>query len=284
MSAMALATSGDRKRLFAARLRRHRRRPWGLFTVCAATLVFLFLPIAIVALYSFNSTRSLASFSGLSLRWYRVAFADHSAWSSVLLSAEIGITVAAVAAVVGTLLAIGIERGRGQIARPVEAVMVLSVIAPEIATAIALLLLFTGLGISLSPATIIIGHVTFAIPYVGVVVGSRLVGLDPAIEEAAADLGATRLQTLRLVVIPQLLPAIAGAALLVFLISFDDFVTSFFMSGLGTQPLPLFIYSLIRVGVSPEINAIGTLLIAVTAVLGITGYALVSVKSDRVGS
>ena len=142
--------------------------------------------------------------------------------------------------------------------------MLLPLITPEIVTAVGLLLLFGQVKMELSLQTIILGHITFSISYVTVIVRARLSLLNREVEEAAMDLGATELGALRLVTLPALYPAIAASALLVFVLSFDDFVTSVFTSGAGTSPLPVRIYSLLRVGVSPEINAVGTTMIAIT--------------------
>ena len=139
--------------------------------------------------------------------------------------------------------------------------MLLPLITPEIVTAVGLLLLFGQVKMELSTQTIILGHITFSISYVTVIVRARLSLLNREVEEAAMDLGATELGALRLVTLPALYPAIAASALLVFVLSFDDFVTSVFTSGAGTSPLPVRIYSLLRVGVSPEINAVGTTMI-----------------------
>jgi spermidine/putrescine transport system permease protein len=154
--------------------------------------------------------------------------------------------------------------------------MVWPLLNPEIATAVGLLLFFTQFGLTLSPTTITIAHITWAIPYVALIVRSRIVGLDPEIEDAAKDLGATELGALRLVVLPVLWPAIIAAGLLVFIMSFDDFVTSYFTSGAGVPPLPVAIYSMIKHGVSPEINAVGTLMM--TFSVGVILLALVLIR------
>jgi spermidine/putrescine transport system permease protein/putrescine transport system permease protein len=161
--------------------------------------------------------------------------------------------------------------------------MLLNLVSPEIATAIALLLLFTGVGLRLGSDTIALGHITFSIAYVTVIVRARLLGIGHELEEGAMDLGATELQSLRLVVLPLMWPAILGSAMLVFLLSFDDFVTSFFTAGVGTPPLPLLIYGMIRFGVTPEINAIGTLMMATTILVGVGGIALIQFRTTPTG-
>ncbi len=162
--------------------------------------------------------------------------------------------------------------------------MLLRIMSPEITGAIAFLLLFTAIGLPLGGLAMTIAHVAFCIAYVTVIVRSRLRTLDPALEEAAEDLGATHRQSLRLIVLPQLRPAILTSAVLVFLLSFDDFVTSYFTIGVGTQPLPVRIYSMIRFGVSPEINALGTLITLVTVIIAsvaVLGYSRVQARQRR---
>lgn len=262
-----------------ARSRRSFDRPRFLLVVTGATTLFLFLPILVVVAYSFNSVKSLATFQGLSLHWYRTLAGDSGALDSVRVSFGIALVTTAVATTIGVALAIGLTRARPALAKGTEATMLLNLVSPEIATAVALLLLFTGVGLPLGSTTITLGHITFSIAYVTVIVRARLLGIGSELEEGAMDLGATELQGLRLVVLPLLWPAILGAAMLVFLLSFDDFVTSFFTSGVGTPPLPLLIYGMIRFGITPEINAIGTLMMAVTILLGVAGVFLIQFRS-----
>jgi spermidine/putrescine transport system permease protein/putrescine transport system permease protein len=154
-------------------------------------------------------------------------------------------------------------------------IMLAPLITPEIVTGVGLLLLFSQIGTTLSLTTVVLGHITFSISYVTVIVRARLAKFNPEVEEAAMDLGATPVSALRLVTIPALLPAILASGLLVFLLSFDDFVTSFFTSGSGTAPLPVRIYSLVRYQITPEINAVGTTMIAISLLLALLAVPLV---------
>jgi spermidine/putrescine transport system permease protein len=244
-------------------------RPRFLWVLYAAICLYLFVPILVVIVYSFNSSRSLQVFSGVSFRWYRTFWNDPDIKNSLVASFEVAAVTMVVATVLGTLLAFGLARARGRIGGSANILMLLPLITPEIVTAVGLLLLFGRAGMTLSLKTIILGHITFSISYVTVIVRARLSLLNREVEEAAMDLGATELGALRLVTLPALYPAIAASALLVFVLSFDDFVTSVFTSGAGTSPLPVRIYSLLRVGVSPEINAVGTTMIAITLVIGL---------------
>jgi spermidine/putrescine transport system permease protein len=242
-------------------------RPRFLTAFTALVFVFLFAPIAIVALFSFNSSRSLQNFEGFSLDWYQRFLENESLRESLVASLQIAFVTMLVATALGTALAFGLVRARTRWAGSANVLMLIPLVTPEIVAAVSALVLFTQIGMQLSLTTIVIAHITFSISYVTVVVRARLAALNPEVENAALDLGATRLDTLRLVTLPELWPAILAAGLLVFALSFDDFVISFFTTGESPQPLPVRIYSAIRFGVTPTINAIGTLMLAVSAVL-----------------
>jgi spermidine/putrescine transport system permease protein/putrescine transport system permease protein len=249
-------------------------RPRFLWVLYVAMCLYLFVPILVVIIYSFNSTNSLQVFGGLSTRWYHAFWNDPQIKDSLVASFEVAAVTMVVATILGTLLAFGLVRARGRIGGSANILMLLPLITPEIVTAVGLLLLFGRVGTPLSLKTIILGHITFSISYVTVIVRARLSLLNREVEEAAMDLGATELGALRLVTLPALYPAIAASALLVFVLSFDDFVTSVFVSGAGTSPLPVRIYSLLRVGVSPEINAVGTTMIAITLFIALATLPL----------
>lgn len=252
----------------------------GLAIVIAAGL---FAPILVVVWFSFNSTKSLSVFTGWSWRWYEMAWANESVRSATLLSFQVALVVAVVSTVIGTGLAIGLRHTGARLRIPFELLLLLTLVTPEIASAIAALLLFTGLGVTLSPATLIAAHITFSIPYVAIVVRARLDSLHSQYEEAARDLGASPGSAVRLVVLPLLWPAIVGSSLLVFMFSFDNFVTSFFTSGPTAQTLPLYIYASMRFGVTPEVNAIATIITVGTLTAGVLGRYLTSASSRRQG-
>ena len=240
-------------------------RPRTLWVVTGLVYAFLFAPILIVILFSFNSERSLQTFDGFSLRWYRDFFADESLRTSLFTSLEIAAVTTIVATLLGTALALGMGRARSRAtARFTGLLLLIPLVTPEIVAGVSAFVLFAQLGIALSPLTIILAHITFSISYVCVVVRGRLAALGTEIEEAALDLGATPLQAVRLVTLPALWPAILAAGMLVFVLSFDDFVLSFFTTGESPQPLPVRIYSALRFGISPTINAIGTLMLLVS--------------------
>ena len=230
----------------------------------AAFYAFMFTPLVVVVLFSFNSVRSLQNFEGFSLEWYRAFWDSESLRGSLVASLEIALATMVVSTVLGTLLAFGLVRARTRFSASANVLMLIPLVTPEIVAGVSALLLFTQIGLRLSLLTIVIAHITFSISYVTVVVRARLASLNPEVEQAALDLGATRMGTFRLVVLPALWPAILAAGLLVFALSFDDFVLSYFTTGESPQPLPVRIWSAIRFGVTPTINAIGTLMLVIS--------------------
>ena len=229
-----------------------------------AVYLFLFAPIFVVVLFSFNSIKSLTNFEGFSTQWYSEFFNDASLRESLFASLEIAFVTMVGATIIGTALAIGLVRSRARWAPGANVLMLVPLVVPEIVTGISALLIFSQLGIRLSLTTIIIAHITFSISYVTIVVRARMASISQEVEEAAMDLGATRWQSVRLVLIPALWPSVLAAGLLVFAFSFDDFVLSFFTTGEDLQPLPVRIWSAIRFGLSPTINAVGTLMMVVS--------------------
>ncbi len=271
--------SGTRQR----RRRRPREfdRPRFLWVVCAFALLLLFVPVVVVLLYSFNSAKSLVVFDSFSTHWYSEAIRNSGIRDSLWVSAEIALVTTAVSAVIGTMFAFGLQRASPRLSAVSDAVLVTRLVSPETATAVALLLLFTQIGFTLDRFTIILGHIALCLPFVTVVVRSRLAGLNPEAEDAAMDLGATRMGALRLVALPALWPSIAAASMLAFVLSFDDFVTSYFTTGVGIDPLPIRIYSMLRFGVTPAVNAIGVMMMIITVVVSLVAAILFKVARGR---
>ncbi|HEX5781648.1 MAG TPA: ABC transporter permease, partial [Solirubrobacteraceae bacterium] len=216
-----------------------------------AFYLFMFLPLVVVVLFSFNNRRSLQEFGGFSLEWYTAFLENESLRSSLVASLQIALATMLVATFLGTLLAFGLVRAHTRFSGSANVLMLIPLVTPEIVAGVSAFLLFTQVGLRLSLLTIAIAHITFSISYVTVVVRARLASLNPEVEQAALDLGATRMQTFRLVVMPALWPAVLAAGLLVFALSFDDFVLSYFTTGESPQPLPVRIWSAIRFGVTP---------------------------------
>ena len=218
----------------------------------------------LVILFSFNSSRSLQDFEGFSWRWYETFFQTESLRDSLIASIEIALITMVVSTILGTALAYGLVRSRTRWSDGANVMMLIPLVTPEIVAGVSALLLFTQVGLALSLTTIVLAHITFSISYVTVVVRARLAALSREVEDAAMDLGATRWQTFRLVTLPALWPAVIASGLLVFALSFDDFVLSFFTTGESPQPLPVRIWTQIRFGVRPTINAIGTFMLVVS--------------------
>ncbi len=267
----APTATADAATIAVAAPKRRRRSVEGKPRIAVAfTLVFfllLYLPIVVVVLFSFNSKKSLSSFQSFSWRWYEQFFNDEQLISSLKASLFISSVAMIGALVLGTMLALALEKVRGRPARAVGTVSLIPLVTPEIVTGVAALLFFTGLGIHLSLTTVILAEITFSISYVAVIVRGRLAAVSGEVEEAARDLGCTAFQAMRLVTIPTILPALIASGLLVFALVFDDFVLAFFVTGVDPQPLPVRIYSEIRLTISPAINAVGTCMMLVSVVL-----------------
>lgn len=228
----------------------------------ALVYLFLWLPIAVLAVFSFNAGRQTAIWRGFTLDWYRRLLANDALLASVRNSLIIAALTTAVATVIGTLAALALRRAGSH--GGTLALLFLPMVIPEVVLGAALLTFFGTVGFRLSLVTVVIAHVVFSVSYVTLVVRARLAGLDPALEEAARDLGAGPFETFRRVTLPLILPGVAASALLVFTLSIDDYVVTSFVAGVGATTLPLHIYSMLRVGVTPEVNAVSTLLLAGT--------------------
>lgn len=230
----------------------------------ALVYLFLWLPIAVLAVFSFNAGRQTALWRGLTLDWYRRLLANDALLASVRNSLAAAALTTLIATALGTLAALALRRASfpGTLA-----LLFLPMVLPEVVLGAALLTFFGAVGLRLSLATVVVAHVVFSIPYVALVVRARLAGLDPALEEAARDLGAGPVEAFRRVTLPLILPGVAASALLVFTLSIDDYVVTSFVAGVGSTTLPLHVYSMLRVGVTPEVNAVSTLLLAGTIAL-----------------
>jgi putrescine transport system permease protein len=229
---------------------------------------FLYVPIAILIIYSFNDSRLVTVWSHFSTRWYSELFRNAQIGNALWLSLRVAAASATASVVLGTCAAFAMRKMRSLIARGAfEALVTTPLILPEVLTGLSLLLLFVFLGETIGwpgqrgAVTITLAHITFGMAYATVVIRARLSQLDPALEEAAADLGATPWRTFRRVTLPLLLPAIFAGWLLAFTLSLDDVVIASFTTGPGATTLPLVIFSSVRLGVSPQINALATLLV-----------------------
>jgi len=243
-----------------------RRHPRTLVVFVGAIFLLLHLPVAVLVLYSFNASRYAAAWSGLTLEWYRRLLARPDILRALRLSLEVASVSTVIATVLGTLIALGLARRPFRGRRLVEGGLQLPIVTPEIVVGIALLILFAALRVPLGVGTIVIAHVAFNIPFVAVVVLARLRGMDRSLEEAALVLGADEATAFRRITLPLLAPGVLAGALLAFTLSLDDFVITFFVSGPGSTTLPVLVYSMVRRGIEPTINAVSAVLVVLTTV------------------
>lgn len=243
----------------------------------ALVIVFLYLPIAVLVVYSFNESRLALVWEGFTFRWYRELFEETRAhladerrstliaslWNSV----EIAAATTVLSVALGTCSAWLLHRYRVPAARALRATAYVPMILPEILLGIGLLVLFKTIRLELGFLTVILAHTTFCFPFVMVTVQARLAGLDPSMEEAAMDLGATPARTFWWVILPYLFPAMIASGLLAFTLSFDELVVTYFTRGPSSETLPVKVYGMARVGLSPALNTISTVLVVVTAML-----------------
>nr|WP_305852045.1 ABC transporter permease [Tolypothrix sp. PCC 7910] len=229
--------------------------------------IFMYLPILVLAFYSFNKSPYSATWQGFTLDWYRQLFSDERIVSALQNSLIVAFSAVAISAVLGTLMAVGLARYRFPLQNVYRGIAYLPLIIPDIAIAVATLVFLAAFAVPLSLWTIIAAHVVFCLAYVGLVVSSRLTHLNPHLEEAALDLGATPFQAFMQVLLPQLMPGIVAGCLLAFVLSLDDFLIASFTAGSGSNTLPMEIFSRIRTGVKPDINALSVILILVSAVV-----------------
>ncbi|MGC5325491.1 ABC transporter permease [Brevibacillus sp. SYSU BS000544] len=231
-----------------------------------ASLIYLFLyvPIAILIIFSFNQSKLNAVWTGFTLDWYVKLFQNDGVLEAMYTSLIVALVSTIAATMIGTLAAVGMYRYRFRGKTALDAMLYLPIVIPEIVMGISLLILFTQLHIPLGYFTLIAAHITFSIPFVVVVLKARLEGFDRSMEEAAMDLGATPWQTFYKVTLPIIAPGVIASALLAFTLSIDDVIISFFVAGPGSATLPLKIFSMVKFGVTPEINALSTLMLIVT--------------------
>ena len=248
---------------------------------------FMYLPILVLAFYSFNQSPYSAGWTGFTLDWYRKFFSDQRILSALADSLRVAFFAVGIAAIIGTLMAVGLARYRFPGKNLYRGVSYLPLIIPDIAIAVSTLVFlaavaipFSGGMVQLSLWTVVAAHVVFCLSYVALVVSTRLTDLNPHLEEAALDLGATPAQAFVQVLLPELMPAIVSGCLLAFVLSMDDFLIASFTAGGGTNTLPMEIFSRIRTGVKPDINALSVILILASGLLFLSAE-LIRYRSDK---
>ncbi len=232
----------------------------------ALVYLFLYLPLAVMVTYSFNSSRFSMAWKGATLDWYAKLFSNaglmQAAWHSLIIAA----VSATVSSILGTLVAMALHRWRFPSRKVIHTSLFVMMMSPDIVIGISLLVLFMALSLPLGFWTLLMAHVTLCVPFVAITVHSRLQGFDPSVVEAARDLGAGEYEVFRHVVLPMVFPAVLAGWFLSFTLSIDDVIISFFTTGPTFEVLPLRIYSMVRLGLKPEVNALCAIMILITAV------------------
>ena len=245
-------------------------KTWRSHVLCAyamAILAFLYLPLLILALYSFNESRINAVWSGFTFDWYLSLFKNRRVLEALTNSLIVAVASTLVSTILGTTAAIALNKYQYKYKNVINGLLYLPILIPEIVMGLSLLVLFSQAHIPLGKTSLILAHITFCVSFVVITVNARLEGMRPELEQAAMDLYATPFQTFRYVTLPLAMPGIVAGALMAFTLSIDDFIISFFVAGPNSTTLPLYIYAMVKRGISPEINALSTLLMLATIVL-----------------
>jgi len=256
-----------------------RRLSWFNVTSLTLGLAFLYLPMIILVIYSFNAGKLVTVWSGFSTKWYGELFHDKAFLNAAWITLKVAVISSTVATVLGTMAAIVLVRSGRFLGRTLFSGMIYApLVMPDVITGLALLLLFIAIGMDRGVTTIVLAHITFSMCFVSVVVSSRLASFDRSLEEAALDLGCTPIDAFKSVTLPIIAPAVISGWLLAFTLSLDDLVISSFTSGPSSTTLPIKIFSAVRLGVNPEINAISTIMIGIVSV-GVISVSLLSKRS-----
>jgi ABC-type spermidine/putrescine transport system permease subunit II len=243
--------------------------------------IFLFAPIVVLIIFSFNDSKRNFQWRGFTLEWYPTLFGNQALIDALFVTLRLAAVVVVISTLVGTLLGLALARVRFRGRAATETLLLLPMVTPEIIMGLSLLIFFfAAFGWRGSFTQLALAHVTFCISFVAIVVRARAAGMNPQLEEAARDLGASALGAFRYVTLPLIAPAVLSGALLAFALSFDDYVVTTFNAGVGSSTLPLYIYGKVKFGVTPEINAISTIIVAVTAVAVLVAWRVGSRRSD----
>ncbi|WP_323783760.1 ABC transporter permease [Thalassovita sp.] len=256
-----------------------RRFSWFNATSLTFGFVFLYLPMLLLVIYSFNSSKLVTVWAGFSTKWYGELLQNEAFLDAAWVTLRVAVISSTIATVLGTMAAYTLVRSGRFLGRTLFSGMIYApLVMPDVITGLSLLLLFIGIGLDRGVLTIVLAHTTFAMCYVSVVVSSRLVSFDKSLEEAALDLGCTPMQSFRLVTLPIIAPAVISGWLLAFTLSLDDLVIASFTAGPSSTTLPIKIFSAVRLGVSPEINALSTIMIGIVTV-GVISASLITKRS-----
>ena len=253
----------------------------GLSAWTAVFFIFLYLPIVVLIFYSFNANRMVMNWGGFGIDWYIKAFNNADIQKAVWNSLVVATVATGVATAIATIGALVLARGGNFRGKTVSlGLITLPLMVPEIVTAVAVLIFFSAIGMNLGLGNVIIAHITFCIPFAFMPIRARLEGMDTNLEQAARDLYASEWETFRFVTMPLLMPGIVAGAMLSFVISMDDFIITLMVGGAGSTTLPVYIYSMIRRGLTPEINAVSTMLLLASIAI-VTAYWILSKKTQN---
>lgn len=255
------------------------RLSWFNITSLTAGFAFLYIPMVILIVFSFNESRLVTVWAGFSVKWYGELFQNEAFLDAAWVTVKVGVFSSTIATVLGTMAAYVMVRGGRFLGRSLFSGMIYApLVMPEVITGLSLLLLFISIGLDRGVFTVVLAHATFSMCYVSVVVSARLVSFDKSLEEAALDLGCTAFEAFRYVTLPIIAPAVISGWLLAFTLSLDDLVIASFTSGPSATTLPIKVFSAVRLGVTPEINALSTILISLVAV-GVIAASLASKRA-----
>lgn len=231
----------------------------------ALVVIFMYIPIAVTVFYSFNESKISSIWGGFSIKWYTELFNDSALMEALLNSIILAVASCALAIVIGTLGAVGMQKKTTRFNDLISYLSTLPIMIPEIILGMVFLAVFSFMGLPFGMLTLVIAHTAFCIPYIFIMVSSRLIGMDKSLEEAARDLGASQVRAFFDIILPLVTPAILSGMLLAFAMSFDDVVISIFVTGPKVSLLPVKVYTKLKTGVTPEINALATIMLIVTA-------------------
>ena len=260
---------------------KNNRRPVGK-TIMILAIIFFYLPIVFMIVFSFNDSRSLTNFTGFSLRWYEKMWNDSEMMESLYTTIVIAVLATVISTIVGTISAIGLSKSRKIVQDVVLQINDFPIMNPEIVTAIGLMLFFITLGVERGFMTMLLAHIAFCIPYVILSVMPKIRSLDPNLADAAMDLGATPWQALTKVIVPQIKVGMFSGALIAFTMSFDDFIISYFVTGRGVKNLSIMVYTMSK-RVNPSINAISTLVVLFITLVLVAANVIPIIKAKKLG-
>ena len=260
-----------------------KRRKWHKNLVIALTLIFLYFPIFVLVWFSFNKSSLNIRWEGFTLSWYKELFSNTELLEAFFNTMLVGITSTVEAVVVGTISAVALYKYTFKGKTLINSLLYIPIVIPEVVLGISLLSIYTLFKMELGMGSLILSHIAFSIPFVVINVRSALAQTNPHLEEAAHDLGAGRLTTFFQVLLPTIMPGVKSGALLAFTLSLDDVIISYFTAGPGSNTLPLKIFSMIKTGITPDVNALSTLMLLATLVL-LTVYSLINYRKTNKGA